>query len=394
MYFSFGKVRARNIFRDTFKPSDPEGNSEGVALGSTKKLFTPPPMVNSTPDPSGDDNTDDGSFNRRRASKLLMDEYSAPSVATDRYNKFLADQPSEADYHASRKRTIAGILTGAALGFAHPDLGAEVGSKIITQPFDDKLADWTRKEAPLRSAATSEGTAKTQRINALKDFIQSEHQSSMDESLIGDRTDARRHRKVTENTASATLLDKIANEQALDKNRRDDNARADAAAKELVAQHEWERKHGDRTAAVMERNAATSEGRAGAYGRNIDSNVAYKKFLEDKLANIKGDSSGAQKIAEDLAKTNVFLKPGNSQIYSDFITQDDKGHIKITPPNRGYFDSEESFNAQMADYSRLKKELDDETGAILKKNHPTNTANQKPPKKAKVLGRETVPENR
>lgn len=384
MDFSFGRTRARNIFKDNTDEAD--------RLPSTKKLFNPPPMGNSTPSP--DDSLDTDTFNRRRASKLLMDEYSTPSVATERYNKFLGDQPNEADYHASRKRTIAGILTGAALGLAHPETGAEVGSKIITQPFDDKLADWTRREAPLKAAAISEGTAKTQRINALKDYIQSDYNNTMAESLIGDRKDQARHRKATEDVAGKTLLDRITNEQALARDRDADNARADAAAAELARQHEWERKHGDRIASIMEKNAGTAATRASSYSRNVDNLIAYRDHLKEQVKGMKGDTPASQKTAKELATHEVILKPGNSQKYGDYFTQDDKGRIVITPPSRGFFQSDDDFNASMSGYSQLQREIDAESNNILKKNHPTNTKDQKPPVKPKILKRETVTENR
>lgn len=385
MDFSFGRTRARNIFKDNTDEAD--------RLPSTKKLFNPPPMGNSTPSP--DDSLDTDTFNRRRASKLLMDEYSAPSVATERYNKFLGDQPNEADYHASRKRTIAGILTGAALGLAHPDLGAEVGSKIITQPFDDQLADWTRREAPLKAAASSEGTAKTQRINSLKDYIQAQDTNFMNKSLVDDRTDRARGRKITEARESAKLLDDIAYRQALERDKAADNARADAAAKALEKQREWERSHGNRTADIMEKNAATASTRASAYGRNVDNLTAYRDHLREQVKGMKGDSAASQKTARELATHEVILKPGNSQKYGNYFTQDDKGRIVITPPNKSFFDlSGDDYNSAISDYSRLQKEIDDEANSILSKNHPTNTADQKPPKKVKILKRETVTENR
>lgn len=385
MDFSFGRTRARNIFKDNTDEAD--------RLSSVKVLFNPPPMVNDTPDPDGSDNTD--AFNRHRASKLLMDEYSAPSVATERYNKFLGDQPNEADYHASRKRTIAGILTGAALGLAHPDLGAEVGSKIITQPFDDKLADWTRREAPLKAAASSEGTAKTQRINSLKDFIQSQDTNFMNKSLVDDRTDRAKGRKITEARESAKLLDDIAYRQALERDKAADNARADAAAKALEKQREWERSHGNRTADIMEKNAATASTRASSYSRNVDNLIAHRDYLREQVKGMKGDTAAAQKTAEELATHEVILKPGNSQKYGNYFTQDDKGRIVITPPNKSFFDlSGDDYNAAISDYSRLRKEIDDQKADILKQNHPTNTKDQKPPVKPKILKRETVPENR
>src|SRR6267142_3638382 len=365
MDFSLSRIRAKNIFKDTFKPSDPS------ELGSVKKLFNPTPMVPS--DDSSDNDTSDN--NSRRASKLLMDEYSSPSIATERYNKFLGDQPNEADYHASKKRTLAGILTGALLGFSNPSAGAEVGSKIITQPFDDKLSDWIRKEAPLKAAATSEGAAKTQRINALKDYIQSEHNKLMDTSLSESRRSEAAHRLATEKLGRESLINTVANQQALERNRTVDDARADAAAKE-IARHNLET---ERTARA---NTENTRARVNIYKSSQENLNAYRDHLRNKMATEKKDSPSAQRTAEELATHDTILKPGNSQKYADFYEIDDNGRIHVTPPSKSYFSNDEDFNAQLAEYSKFRKEIDDGKNVILKSS-PNNTKDQKPTPKDK-----------
>lgn len=378
MDFNSSKIRFRNIF--STNPDD--------RLGSTKKLFpVQTGMSNPTPE-------SDGTGNIARASKLLMDTYNEPSPNTERYNQYLESQPSEADYNPSKKRRLGAALLGGALGATgNPQAGISVGTNIVDAPFEDALSDWERKRLPLQNAATSENVSRTQKINALKDYITSEHASQREaESDANVKADNKR----ADNALMETIADRQAREAETkaehtrqETNRVADNARADIAFQEI-------KRHNKQTEDIASRNASISEARANAYKSSVEGLNAYRDHLKEQLKGLKGDSPAAQKTAEEYAHTNVFLKPGNSQKYGDFISQDDKGRLLITPPSKGFFSSDEEFNRQLSLYSGLQNEIKAEKERILRENHTVgNTSTQAPPKvvdkpKVSIVKRERV----
>jgi hypothetical protein len=340
-------------------------------------MFTTPIDNNEEYDVS---NATEAKIPKKKPSDLLMDIYNEDSPAESRYEKFLASQPKESDYSPSKKRRFGAALAGGLAGLSGDARTAmKVSSDIVDRPYRDALNDWTRQEVPLKAAAETESRTRNSKINALKDYITSEHQNTIDESLISSRNSETEHRRNLEDQArkNAEALEK--DREARERDRKEDNTRQDLRDKET-------KRHNTTVESIGRTNASSSATRASAYSRNVDNLSAYRDHLKNKLANQKGDSPSAQKTAEELATHNVILKPGNSQKYSNFYQMDEKGRIAIVPPDRGYFDSDDSFNSEMADYALLQKELKDEKNNILKANHPTGTTSTTvaPPTKKKT----------
>lgn len=392
----FPIAKRKNAFRNILGANSQTDN--GIKLDSIKKLFPSEDLSTVALATKQTLNPDGSEGSTRFAKNKLMDLYNEPSPNTERYNSYLESQPSQTEYAPSKKRRLGAALLGGAIGATQgPIAGISVGSRVNDAPFEDALSDWERKRLPLQNAATAETAGRTQKINALKDYITAEHQSNMDESTLADR-------KHDNQLGDATLLETVAQHQATsaaeaarlkaleedrlrqERNRVEDNTRATSAAEET-------KRHNRETEGIARTNASAATSRASTYASSVIGLNAYRDHLKAQLKAAKGNSPAAQKTAQDLAHTNIVLKPGNSQKYADFYDTDDKGRIKITPPSKGYFANDDEFNAQLASYGQFLKEIDNEKKAILAENHPTETNKQAPnggKPKAKVLSRETV----
>lgn len=329
------------------------------------------------------------------AAQMLMDLYNEDSPAVTRLSGYLDEQPDRDDFIPSKKRKVGSILAGFLTGMVNPAAGAAVTRGVLDKPYEDQLESWERKGAPIKAAAAAETTARTQKINSLKDYLQARRQSVLDESLITDRNldNKRADNQFLETIAKNQADEKFREEEAkrreeerirAERNRTEDNKRADAAFEESKRATRAREK-------ATEVSQEIARDRATAYKASIDGLNAYRDHLKSKVKP-NDKSPASQKAAKELATINIFMKPGNSQRYADFLEQDEKGKIILKPPSRGMFSDEADFTNEMLEYSNLLRELETEERNILGTSGvkpvvpPKSTVPPKPA--ARVIGRE------
>lgn len=375
MNFSFSRTRARNIF-------SPPGTDNQVTTPYRNVKF-------------GTDNIQVGDESSKpqedspvkRASKMLMDMYNAPSPATEQYNKYLNEQPDEEKYKPSKKRRLGAILAGFGVGLANPQTGYDVASNIVNDPFDTAIAGWERKRKPLENAAGSEMATRTAKINMLKDYIQAEHTNTMDEANLKNIHDdnVRGDLTLAENKRyhNMTLEELIAEHARTNANRDKDNTRADTTEKETEKQHAWERTHGNDMANIARTNAASTAQRSTAYASSVEGLNAYREHLKAKTAN----ATKPTKQTKELAELNAINIPGNSQRYANFWGQTEQGKVFIKPPVSPDTD-------ELLEWAAFQKAIADEHDKIVKPPSSSKTSEVKTKPKIAIVGRSTVPGNR
>jgi hypothetical protein len=382
MDFMPSRSRAKNIFGNMFSTAEEDTPNKGMF----RHLFDPAQIDNVADKPVGR-SLDERTGRISAASSKLMDLYNEDSPATKRYDDYLAAQPTEEQYKPSGKRRLGAALAGFAVGLSDPNAGGKLASDIVESPFRSAIKNWERQRLPLQNAAVSEGRDRTNKISALKDYIQSEHQAAMDESTLADR---KHDNNIADNTLLETIADRQARAKALEEerkrqeaNRTEDNKRADAAAIEA-------KRHNQKSESIAERGMTDREARTQAYTNNLKNLTAYRDHLKEKVTT-QGNTPGGQKTAEELATHEVLLKPGNSQRYSDFFEQNSStGKMYIVAPKKGAFQSDEDFNAALAEYTILQSEIKKEKEAILAPLRKPSTSNEstKPKRQIQIVGKE------
>jgi hypothetical protein len=380
--------RFRNVFGDT-KKNDSESLFLGDRSGTMDKPYrrisfgvnkveTPPPTETNPV---------------RAASQKLMDLMSEPDEAQDKFDSYLAEQPTEDQYRPSKKRRVGAALAGFGVGLTNPIAGIKIGQDIADEPYNRAVSDWTRKGKPLALAANQEQKGKTTRINMLKDYITAEHQANVEDyqahniaadNLRADlalaatneeRAAAQRRYEETERRLTAEAAQRQTDRSA-------DNERADRALRETTAQHAWERSHGDTMAGIAGRNATTNEGRASTYATSVEGVNAYRKYLEGKT----DKATKPTKQTQELAEIRTIMKPGNSQKYSDFYRQNEQGKFILLPPSGSDTDT-------LLQWAAFQKEINDEHNKIVTPAKPGVSV--KPDDKPKSrYTREVVPSSR
>lgn len=377
------RSRAKSIFSNIFS-TDNDQNDPNKRL--FKHVFDPGDLNNvaDRPIPRA---LDERTGRISAASSKLMDLYNEDSPAVTRYNKYLEDQPTEEKYKPSGKRRLGAALAGFAVGLSDPEAGGKLATNIIEDPFKSAIKNWERKRLPLENAATAENRERVTKISSLKDYIQSEHQAGMDESVLHDRE---HDNQLGDKTLEETIKDRKVREDALEAerkrqedNRVADNARKDKEDKALEI-------YRNRSLSIAERGMTDREARTKAYNDNLTNLKAYRDHLKEKVST-QGNTPGGQKTAEELATHEVLLKPGNSQRYSDFFEQNPStGKMYIVAPKKGTFQSDEDFNAALAEYTILQSEIKKAKEGILaplrKPNTPGTT--EKPKRNIQIVGKE------
>jgi hypothetical protein len=352
--------RLKNIFSNTDKD-----DSESLFLGDRSGTMDKPYRrvsfgVNkvSTPPPTEANPV-------RAASQKLMDLMSEPDEAQDKFDSYLADQPTEDQYRPSKKRRVGAALAGFGVGLTNPIAGIKIGQDIADEPYNKAVSDWTRKGKPLALAANQEQKGKTTRINMLKDYITAEHQANVE--------DYQAHNIAADNLRADLALAATNEERAAAQRRYEEterrltdtasqahndrmtaNERADRALKETTAQHEWERTHGNTMAEIAGRNATTNEGRATTYQHSVEGINAYRDYLKTKT----DKATKPTKQTKELAEINTIMKPGNSQKYSDFYRQNEQGKFILLPPSGSDTDT-------LLQWAAFQKEINDEHNKIV-----------------------------
>src|SRR4051812_35093264 len=128
MDFQPTKSRAKSIFSGIFTNPTPTNNS-------FKHLFDPGQLDNNIDRPV-DNHLDERTGRIRDASRKLMDLYNEPSVASDTYTKYLAEQPTSDTVKVSGKRRFGAALAGFGLGLANPEAGTRLASNIVEEPLN------------------------------------------------------------------------------------------------------------------------------------------------------------------------------------------------------------------------------------------------------------------
>lgn len=329
----------------------------------------------------------------RAASQKLMDLMSEPDEAQNKYDEYLAAQPTEDQYKPSKKRRLGAVLAGFGVGLANPQAGYNISQDIVNDPYDTAVSNWTRRGRPLALAAGQEQKNKTNRTNLLQHYISNERQFSIDEinahniaadnlraELAAAKTEEERQR--VQARFDTEQAQKVADNKKLQEDRAADNDRLERGLKETTSQHAWERKHGDTMATVAQQNATSAASRASSYATSVEGINAYREYLKTKT----DKATKPTKQTKELAEINTIMRPGNSQKYSDFYRQNEQGKFIIVPPSGSDTDT-------LLQWAAFQKEIENEHNKIVTPAKPGISV--KPDEKPKSrFTREVVPSSR
>ena len=314
--------------------------------------------------------------------RTLMDSIKPqPTPGLDRYRALVSNVPKMEDYQPSKWRRAGAMIAGGLAGFGpgNAERGYNIGQKIVNQPYENALSQFSLEEQGLRQAATREVEDVKAQNQYLKNIFDAysreiEGQRKTERVVIGQRGQTERTTATLENKTAANVLNNATNALL---------ASLRARSAEAISK--------DR----LEQGAASDKARLGAAGISAgasrygaDQRRATGEYTADKnfeAAQVReSQTPRLLNAAQTDALTQRFLASKASEYSSLF---GEYGPIQIRKGTGGNptgelilaQTAEEVDEEFLPDYFKLLSELDDYLNDAEKRLNPPNRGVQIPP---------------